>query len=157
MLACAVAAAAGSVFVVLSRDLLRAAISLLVVMLALAGIYAGAGAMLIAAVQVIVGAGAVIVLFMFAIMVLDTRDEGRPAFAMGRMFIPLAAASAFAIFAVALAVTRFFDFDPGRMPGISPVVASLFSGYMLLLEATGLLLFVSLVAVVILARRDTGR
>jgi len=157
VLACAVVAASASVAVVLSRDLLRAALALLVVMLALAGIYAGVGAMLIAAIQVIVGAGAVVVLFMFAIMVLDSRHEGKPAFRMGRPFLPAAAVAALVIFAAAFAAAGFLDLVPGRMPGITAVVGSLFSGNMLLLEATGLLLFVALVAVVILARKDAER
>jgi NADH-quinone oxidoreductase subunit J len=157
ILACALTAAVASVGVVLSRDLLRAALGLLVVMLALAGIYAGAGAMLIAAIQVIVGAGAVVVLFMFAIMVLDSRHEGKPAFRMGKPFLSSAGVAALVIFSAAFAAAGFLDLVPGRMPGITAVVGSLFSANMLLLEATGLLLFVALVAVVILARKDPGR
>ena len=153
MLVCALVAALGCVAVVLSRDLLRAALGLLIVMLALAGIYAGVGAMLIAAVQLIVGAGAVVVLFMFAIMVLNARHEGKSSFPMGKSFINLSAVAALVIFSFAFAFAGFLDLVPARMPLISAVVGSLFSGYMLLLEATGLLLFVSLVAVVILARR----
>ena len=157
MLVCGLAVAAASIGVVLSRDLLRASLCLLAVMLGLAGIYAGAGAMLIAGVQVIVGAGAVIVLFMFAMMVLDSRHEDKPAFAMGKQFISWAALAALVIFAAAFAVAGFLDLAPARMPRISAVIGSLFGEYLLLLESTGLLLFVSLVAVVILARKDTGR
>jgi len=157
MLACAAVAAAACLAVVLSRDLLRSALGLLAVMLALAGIYAGAGAMLIAAVQVIVGGGAVVVLFIFAIMVLNSRHEDKPSFHMGKAFIPSAVAASLVIFAAAFAAAGFLDLAPARMPRISAVMGSLFSGYLLILEATGLLLFVSLVVVVILARKDTDR
>ena len=153
MLACAVLAVGASLVVVMSRDVLHAAIALLVVMLALAGIYAGAGAMLIAAVQVLVGAGAVVVLFMFAMMVLDARREGPSAFRMGRMFRPATAAASLVIFAVAFAAAGFIEISPASMPGLGAVVGHLFSGYVLVVEATGLLLFVTLVAVVVLARR----
>src|SRR6267378_3004594 len=54
------------------------ALSLIVVMAALAGEYLLLGAEFVAAVQVIVYAGAIMVLFVFTIMLLNAGEEERP-------------------------------------------------------------------------------
>ena len=59
---------AGAVSLILQRHPIHSALSLIVVMVALAGLYLLQGAEFVAAVQIIVYAGAIMVLFLFVIM-----------------------------------------------------------------------------------------
>lgn len=70
-------ALAGAVSLVLQRHPIHSALSLIVVMVALAGLYLLLGAEFVAAVQVIVYGGAIMVLFVFVIMLLNAGIEER--------------------------------------------------------------------------------
>ena len=71
------AAVAGALNLILQRHPIHSALSLVVVMMALAGLYLLQGAEFIAAVQIIVYAGAIMVLFIFVIMLLNAGEEER--------------------------------------------------------------------------------
>ena len=62
---------AGAVSLILQRHPIHSALSLIVVMVALAGLYLLQGAEFVAAVQIIVYGGAIMVLFIFVIMLLN--------------------------------------------------------------------------------------
>ena len=64
-------AVAGGVGLVIAKHPIHGAISLLLSMLCLAGVYALLGAHLIAALQIIIYAGAIIILVVYVIMLLD--------------------------------------------------------------------------------------
>ena len=68
---------AGAVNLLLQRHPINSALSLIAVMAALAGEYLLLGAEFVAAVQVIVYAGAIMVLFVFVIMLLNAGEEER--------------------------------------------------------------------------------
>ncbi len=70
-------AVGGAPTLILQRHPIHSALSLIVVMAALAGLYLLLGAEFIAAVQVIVYAGAIMVLFVFVIMLLNAGEEER--------------------------------------------------------------------------------
>src|ERR1700737_5287070 len=70
-------AVAGAVNLILQRHPIHSALSLIVVMVALAGLYLLQGAEFIAAVQIIVYGGAIMVLFVFVIMLLNAGEEER--------------------------------------------------------------------------------
>src|SRR5919205_3368306 len=70
-------AAAGAINLLVQRHPINAALSLIAVMAALAGEYLLLGAEFVAAVQVIVYAGAIMVLFVFTIMLLNAGVEER--------------------------------------------------------------------------------
>src|SRR5215470_15083039 len=70
-------AVAGAVNLLVQRHPINSALSLVAVMAALAGEYLLLGAEFVAAVQVIVYAGAVMVLFVFVIMLLNAGEEER--------------------------------------------------------------------------------
>jgi NADH-quinone oxidoreductase subunit J len=158
VLAAAAVAAAASLVVVLKTDVLHAALALIVVLLSLAAIYAGLGAYFIAAVQVAVYAGAVMVLFLFAIMVLESRREppsGLPSFRLHRLAAGVAGAALLA--ALAVAGRQALDVGAARLhgspPGVRVLAHVLFGRYLLPFELVGVLLTVALVAVLFLARR----
>src|SRR5712671_8249596 len=70
-------ALAGAVSLILQRHPIHSALSLIVVMMALAGLYLLMGAEFVAAVQIIVYGGAIMVLFVFVIMLLNAGVEER--------------------------------------------------------------------------------
>jgi NADH-quinone oxidoreductase subunit J len=74
---CLLAALLGGLGVVLARDPIRSAVSLLASILGVAGLYLKLHAEFLAAIQVIVYAGAVVVLFVFVIMLLGADAGGR--------------------------------------------------------------------------------
>src|SRR6266852_408474 len=73
----AAVAVAGAVSLILQRHPIHSALSLIVVMVALAALYLLQGAEFIAAVQIIVYGGAIMVLFVFVIMMLNAGEEER--------------------------------------------------------------------------------
>jgi NADH-quinone oxidoreductase subunit J len=75
-LVCAVVAVAAAVATVSLKSALRSAMSLMVVVIALAGLYLTLGAQLLAALQLLVYAGAVVVLFVFVIMLIGPSAQG---------------------------------------------------------------------------------
>src|SRR5271167_1880316 len=74
---CALLAVLGAVLLIFSREPIHSALSLVLVMMALAVLYLLLGAEFIAAVQIIVYAGAIMVLFVFVIMLLNAGVEER--------------------------------------------------------------------------------
>jgi NADH-quinone oxidoreductase subunit J len=75
--ACAILAVLGAVLLIVAREPLHSALALILVMISLAVLYILLGAEFIAAVQIIVYAGAVMVLFVFVIMLLNAGVEER--------------------------------------------------------------------------------
>src|SRR6202140_3797505 len=73
----AAVAVAGAVSLILQREPIHSALSLITIMVALAGLYLLLGAEFIAAVQIIVYGGAIMVLFVFVIMLLNAGEEER--------------------------------------------------------------------------------
>src|SRR6201982_812330 len=67
----------GAVSLILQKHPIHSALSLIVVMVALAGLYLLLGAEFVAAVQIIVYGGAIMVLFVFVIMLLNAGEEER--------------------------------------------------------------------------------
>src|SRR5580692_9165370 len=70
-------AVGGAIMLILAREPIHSALSLIMVMVALAALYLLLGAEFIAAVQIIVYAGAIMVLFVFVIMLLNAGVEER--------------------------------------------------------------------------------
>ena len=149
--------------VVWQRRVFYAALSLIVCLSALAGIYMLLDAPFIAAVQVIVYAGAIMVLFLFVIMLLD--PFSRAVHVDKRRFL--------AFFAWILGATALLllypllrSYDPARAPqeALVPAAAlgsvthfaeTLFKDYLLPFEVTSLLILVAIIGAVVLAKRQT--
>jgi NADH-quinone oxidoreductase subunit J len=71
----AAVAVIGALSLILQKHPIHSALSLIVVMVALAGLYLLMGAEFVAAVQIIVYGGAIMVLFVFVIMLLNAGEE----------------------------------------------------------------------------------
>lgn len=153
-----------SLMVVLKKNPVSSAFSLVLVFFAFAGIYALLDAHLVAALQIFVYAGAIMVLFVFVIMLLNA---DAPSFDLGRSHIALrglAAAVCAALFGVFVWAFRhspvpapIANFTPENVDaagGNTRVISELmFSGYILPFELTSVLLLGAIVAAVAIAKR----
>jgi len=145
-----------SLGVILQRNPVRSAFSLVVALFLLAVFYVFLEAHLVAALQVIVYAGAIMVLFLFVIMLLRLQPEPRdPERTAGRM-VAGAMASLFvvqlAFFLRALSVPDRAGTAP-RFGTTEAVAEALFTRLLLPFEMTSILLLVAIVGAVVLAKR----
>lgn len=146
------------VLVVIQVNPVRSALYLVVNFFSIAGIFLLAHAEFIAAIQIIVYAGAIMVLFLFVIMLLNLRhpEEGGEKQHLTQKIGGAALAGATALLVI-YTFTRL-KFTPGKemVPGFGStesVATALFTDYLLPFEVTSVLLLVALVGAVILARR----
>jgi NADH-quinone oxidoreductase subunit J len=143
--------------VVFQTHPLRSALWLIVNFFAVAGIYLLAHAEFIAAIQVIVYAGAIIVLFLFVIMLLNLRlPEATPKLPfIGQKFAG-AVLAGFAALIMIYAYTRVkLPAAREMVPGLGNtemIARSLFTDYLLPFEVTSILLLVAIVGAVVLAK-----
>ncbi|HUQ33522.1 MAG TPA: NADH-quinone oxidoreductase subunit J [Pyrinomonadaceae bacterium] len=144
---------------VVQRNPLYSAISLVGVFISLAALYVTLAAPFIAAVQVIVYAGAIMVLVVFVIMLLNVEEEERGRLRL-KFLIPTAIVLAGVLIAEAAFVIYFVEAQPSPPDaGTSPVglTASigtgLFTTYLLPFEITSVLLLMAIVGAMTLARR----
>ena len=142
--------------VVAQRNPLYSAISLVGVFISLACLYVMLAAPFIAAVQVIVYAGAIMVLVVFVIMLLNVEEEER-----GRGRLKFLVPTAIALAAVLIAEVAFilvtvqeFRVSPATGVGLTHSIGSqLFTRYLLPFEITSILLLMAIVGAMTLARR----
>jgi NADH-quinone oxidoreductase subunit J len=158
----AAACLSGALGVVLSSHPVHSALSLVLTLFGVAVLFVAQQAHFLAAVQVIVYAGAIVVLFLFVIMLLGVdRDEDirREPLAAQR---PLAfVVSVLVLLEVLfLARTRWATgvpsiAGPASGPGsnIEKLASALFTRYLLAFEATSVLLVIAVIGAVVLARR----
>ncbi|MCS7091538.1 MAG: NADH-quinone oxidoreductase subunit J [Verrucomicrobiota bacterium] len=140
-----------------SRNPVYSALFLAVTILALSGLFVLLHAYFVAAVQVLVYAGAVMVLFLFVLMLLDLREEARRRLRWAGLLIGVLAAGG----VTALLLRALWWTQPGRelaaaqMEGTVRLLGRLlFTHYLLPLEMMGLLLLVAMVGVIVLSKRD---
>jgi NADH-quinone oxidoreductase subunit J len=145
--------------VVAQRNPLYSAISLIGVFISLACLYVMLAAPFIAAVQVIVYAGAIMVLVVFVIMLLNVEQEERGR-ARLRFLVPTAVALAAILIAeVAFILVSVQEFrvnptaNAANVGLTSSIGASLFTRYLLPFEITSILLLMAIVGAMTLARR----
>jgi NADH-quinone oxidoreductase subunit J len=148
--------------VVRLKRVFHAALSLIVCLSAVAGIYMLLQAPFIAAVQIIVYAGAIMVMFLFIIMLLDPFSDAAPidkkkslrwfAWILGGTFL-------------LLLVPLLRSYDPSRAPhdalmpagGTGDIVRlaeTLFTDYLLPFEVTSIVILIAIVGAVVLAKRQ---
>jgi NADH-quinone oxidoreductase subunit J len=164
----ALAALAGAVTVVLARNPIYSAVGLLGTLFSVAVLYVVQLAHLVAAVQVIVYAGAVMVLFLFVIMLIgvdkeENREEPLP---RQRLWVG-AVAGVIILFAAGVALFGDFAWVPAASGPVDQeatngtvqaIAEPLFTDWVLAFEATALLLTIAAAGAVVLAqfRRKRG-
>ena len=148
-----------AISMVAQRNPLYSAISLIGVFISLACLYVTLAAPFIAAVQVIVYAGAIMVLVVFVIMLLNVEEEERRPLRM-RALVPVAMGLAAVLFAEAAFIIFFVQASPAtptrnlsNVGLTSSIGAGLFTSYLLPFEITSILLLMAIVGAITLARR----
>jgi NADH-quinone oxidoreductase subunit J len=148
-----------AVSMVAQRNPLYGAISLIGVFISLACLYVTLAAPFIAAVQVIVYAGAIMVLVVFVIMLLNVEEEERVPLRL-RSLVPIAVGLAAILFAEAAFIIFFVQASPATPTrnisdvGLTASIgAGLFTTYLLPFEITSILLLMAIVGAITLARR----
>ncbi len=147
---------AGAVNLLVQRHPIDSALSLVVVMASLAAEYLLLGAEFVAAVQVIVYAGAIMVLFVFVIMLLNAGVEERT---KGSRVAVLLGVPGVVIGAVLVAWTLLHRSGMeavavGALPGHPKDIARLlFHDFLLPFEVTSVLILIAILGAVVLASR----
>ena len=139
------------------RHPIHSALSLIVVMVSLAALYLLLGAELLAAVQIIVYAGAIMVLFVFVIMLLNAGEEERTEVSHAAKFlgVPLAVALtgllAWRMWAFAPAAAASTVTDQNQTKMLSRL---LFTDFTFPFEMTSILILIAILGAVVLAKRE---
>jgi len=148
---------AGAINLLLQSHPINSALSLIVVMTSLAVLYLLLGAEFLAAAQVIVYAGAIMVLFTFVIMLLNASREERTlgSHAALRVGFPavvaiLAVIATVILHAHGLGVARLSD----GITSTEELSAVLFTKLLLPFEVTSVLILIAILGAVALARND---
>jgi NADH-quinone oxidoreductase subunit J len=143
--------------VVFQKHPLRSALWLIVNFFAVAGIYLLAHAEFIAAIQVIVYAGAIMVLFLFVIMLMNIRqpEEAPKIPFIGQKLAGIILAGFTGLILIygvtKAALTTGKEAAPG-LGNTESIARSLFTDYLLPFEVTSVLLLVAIVGAVVLAK-----
>lgn len=150
-----------------ARSAITSALCLLGILLTTAGIYAVIGEHLVATIQLVVYAGAIMVLFIFSIMLLNLSQseddfKKRPGFLVGTIALGMTAFGAIAYAMKEHFLNHGSDITVGSfsqdkieaLGGNSKVLAhALFSQYYVSFEIISLALLVAIVGAVVLAKR----
>jgi NADH-quinone oxidoreductase subunit J len=157
--ALAIMAVLGAISLILQRHPIHSALSLIVVMIALAGLYLLMGAEFVAAVQIIVYGGAIMVLFVFVIMLLNAGAEERTNFsklATPFVGIPLAGALLVALAAGIVAGHGSVQAAPQEsLTAPTKALANLlFQDFVYPFELTSFLILVAILGAIVLAQRE---
>ncbi len=158
---CAALAVAGAVTLIWAKEPIHSALALILVMIALAVLYLLLGAPFITAVQIIVYAGAIMVLFVFVIMLLNYGLEERTNFS--KLAIP---GALLALVLMAEITHWMWHSAMGKAlangPGSPAAEAStfdlsemLFKQYLFPFEATSILILIAVLGAWVLARKES--
>jgi len=154
----------GAIGTVTRRNPIASLLFLVVSFFAMAGIYVILGAHFIAAVQVIVYAGAILVLFLFVIMLLNLGHDYRSDMRGGVWIVTGSIVAGVIGWAVSNAVRQpdvipqlggreSIDAAVREMNAVGAIAEPLFRDYVVAFELTSILLLVAIVGAVLLAKR----
>ncbi|MFT5465329.1 MAG: NADH-quinone oxidoreductase subunit J [Verrucomicrobiales bacterium] len=156
----AVVTVSGAIGVIVNRNPVSSAFSMIVCFLGVAAIFITLNAYLIGVIQILVYAGAIMVLFLFIIMLLDVQAEEKKKF----QFVPIGVGSAIAIGFVTIVSSVLNSFEAGKAPlkrlsdpdvnDVKAIGQAIFTDYNFPLQIIGALLLVATVGVVILSKRE---
>jgi len=149
-------ALACGIMILVSRNPVNSAMFLVLTIGSLAGLFVLLEAFFLAAIQILVYAGAVMVLFLFVIMLLDLKVEERRRIKILGIATGIIAVGAIgwiffrSLGATPLNATR----DPNFHAGTIDLGQKLFSQYLLPFEIVSILLLVAMVGVILLSKKD---
>jgi len=148
----------GALSLILQKHPIHSALSLIVVMVALAGLYLLLGAEFVAAVQIIVYGGAIMVLFVFVIMLLNAGEEEHTDFSklakLGGLPLALALTGLLAAAMVHYGGAVPNTTSPDSLANTSNLSTMLFSTFVYPFELTSFLILVAIMGALVLAQRE---
>ena len=153
-----------ALMVVISRNPIHSVLYLILTFFTISGHYILLNAQFLAAVNIIVYAGAIMVLFLFVIMFLNMRQTSEPLAPIWAQFAAVISAGVLLIILTATIKTAApalsappddssFDASTGLVQTLG---RTLFSEYLLPFELTSVLFLVALIGAVLLGRREPG-
>ena len=155
-------ALAAALNMLLQRHPINSALSLVVVKMSLAVLYWSLGAEFLAAAQVIVYAGAIMVLFVFVVMLLNAGEEEHTKGSRVASIVGFPGAAA--IFCLltfvflkerpALGTMAISDLYNGGVSNLVKISHSLFTTLLLPFEVTSILILIAILGAVVLARKE---
>ena len=153
----AATALVSAVIVVAQRNPVYSAFSLIVTLCSLSAIYGLLGSPFIAILQVVVYAGAIMVLFLFVLMLLNVRPEERMPGSNARLKLAAGVLGALLVAQAGYVIAKKarIGVAAGFDASTRPVARLLFTPqYVYVFEATSILILAALVGAVALAKRD---
>ena len=161
----AVAVLSGALGVILAKNPVHAALSLVGTLFGIAVLFIAQDAQFLAAVQVIVYAGAIVVLFLFVIMLLgvDRLDDLDTDPLVGQRPVAIIAGILLGAALLAVLLTSAITGQSGgaakvdaKVPNVTQLGRVLFTSYLFPFEITSVLLIIAVVGAVVLARGSAG-
>jgi NADH-quinone oxidoreductase subunit J len=150
---------AGAINLLVQRHPINSALSLVVVMSSLALIYLLLGAEFVAAIQVIVYAGAIMVLFVFVIMLLNAGAEERTRGSHIALLMGVPGVVVLGCVIGWILINRSHQFgnvtiSPTNFGDTHRIARLLFTDFLLPFEITSVLILIAIMGAVVLGRRD---
>ncbi len=142
-----------------TRNTVASVMSLVVTMVSLGAVYLLLEAYLVAAIQIMVYGGAIVVLFLFVVMLLNLSTDEFPTGKQRvvKLAVVIAGVAILAQVLIALGQDPLLAAQPEAVPegfgGYRQVGISLYTDYVLLVEMVSLLLLAAIVGALILAKR----
>lgn len=153
-------AVAGALGVIVNKNPVTSAFSLIAAFIGLAALFIQLDAYLVGIIQILVYGGAVMVLFLFIIMLMDMASEERRRFGLGAVAAGLLVS---VVFVVQL-LRVLGDFSPGsKVLGTLPADAAtdveqigklMFTQYYFPVQVVGVLLLIATIGVIVLSKRE---
>ncbi len=153
-------AVASALLVVLSRKTVYGVLALAGGMICLSGLFVLLEAYFVAVIQVLIYAGAILVLFLFVMMLMGIEGkETRPVVSGRRFWMNLVLAAAFfgPLTLATVAGPPFKVFEQNAAGTVEAIAGVLFSEYLLPFELVSGVLLIGIIGVVSLAQRERGK
>ncbi|MDY0391666.1 MAG: NADH-quinone oxidoreductase subunit J [Desulfobulbus oligotrophicus] len=161
---CALMIIASSILAVSLRNPIHCVLMVLILFFHMAGLYLTLNAEFLAAVQIIVYAGAILVLYLFVLFLVSLRDEIRLVPFIANAWVGRAVAVGLAGVLLYAVLPAFILGEKGKWPveavrevtHTKVIGQELYTTYLLPFEIAGLILLVALLGGLVLARRERG-
>jgi len=140
-----------------TRNPVTSAMFLVLTIVSLAGLFVLLHAFFLAAVQILVYAGAVMVLFLFVIMLLDLKEEEKRTIKSGIGAVGLVAAGGIALVMISVLAQSNFGLEfhsPTAVGSTIDLGKKLFTNFALPFELISLVLLVAMIGTVLLSKKD---
>jgi len=139
---------------IFSKNVVRGGIALLISFIALAGVYMVLKAEFVAIIQVIVYGGAILVLYLFAILMLDLKEMEKEKFKLGMVVVGIITSVAVTVLTAILGSKGIYSTGKLSVVGAKPIGKAMFFKFLLPFEVVSVLLLVATIGAIAIGRRE---